>query len=162
MDSSSRARSAFGRRDVLRLFALTPVAAAAISACSTGAKEPDELAALVRAARSDAKLAQEIARSHADLSNTATLVASTRTEHARALQREIDRVDPPDPDDPADPAPATPKNASSSGEATNALREALRSAQEKSAGITPSLPTYRAGLVGSVSASCACLLEVLG
>ena len=162
MDSPSRVRSALGRRDVLRLLALAPAAVTAMSGCGADSEAPDVLEALVRAAKSDAELAQSVARSHPSMADTANLIVSARSDHAHALQREIDRVDPPDPDEPAGPSPAAPDAPSTSGAATEALRTSLTKARDEAAELTVTLPTHRAGMVGSVSASCASLLEVLG
>ncbi len=160
MESPSRDGSTFGRRGVLRLVALAPIAALLGTSCTSRPDEPDPLEALASSARSDAALAQAIARARADLSGPATAVANARTEHRRALRREIDRVNPPDPGTPQPPAPQ-PSAPSSSEEATAALSAALRTARGEASGMVPTLPTYRAGLAGSVSASCASLLEVL-
>lgn len=161
MDSPSRDRRPLGRRNVLRMLAFAPVVGV-VAGCGAEQKEPDALAALVEAARSDVKLAEKAARAHPVLAAPSELLTSVRTEHARALQREIDRLDPPDPDEPAPKPPAAPRVPDTADAAANALREALRNAQEKATDLTPTLSSYRAGLVGSVSASCASLLEVLG
>ena len=161
MEHPSRAGSAFGRRDMLRLAALAPAAAALTTACSSSSqKAPDQLEALASDARSDAALARAVAGAHPDLAEKASTVATTRSAHADALRREVERVNPPDPEQ---PQPAPPKVAApaSSPQATQAISEALRSAQAKTAQLVPDLPAYRAGLTGSISASCAGLLEVL-
>ncbi|GAA0519467.1 hypothetical protein GCM10011581_09380 [Saccharopolyspora subtropica] len=161
MESPSRARLV-GRRSVLRLFAAAPAVAALTAACSS-TPEPDPLVALATAAKSDAQLARAIAQAHPRLAAAAREVAAARTAHAEALQREIDRVNPRDPQDPPsvpEPGPQTAPH--SANAAANALLEALRVAQENAAQLVPGLSDYRAGLVGSVSASCACLREVLG
>lgn len=165
----SRARSEFGRRDLLRLaartpaaVALTPVAASLATSCSAGADDgPDQLKALATAAESDEALARAIARAHSGLAGSASTIATTRAEHARALQREIDRVSPPDPEAPEPAKPRPPQAPASPGEASAAMSTALRSAQQKAAELVPALPAYRAGLTGSISASCASMLEVL-
>lgn len=158
MNSPSRPRTQFGRRDVLRL----APAVGLIAACAPVPDAPDPLAALDRAARSDAALARSIAQAHTELSAAAIEVATVRTEHARALRRELDRMHPPDPDAPRPKDPAPPKAPASASEAATRITDALRSAQRSAGDLVTTLPTYRAGLVGSVSASCAGLLEVLG
>ncbi|MER7083802.1 hypothetical protein ABT308_37065, partial [Saccharopolyspora kobensis] len=100
MESPSRARSALGRRSVLRLIAATPVVAALGTACSSAPDEPDQLLALANAAKSDARLAEAVARSHAKLADVANEIATARNTHAGALQQEIDRLNPRDPEDP--------------------------------------------------------------
>lgn len=161
MESPSPVGYTMGRRRLLRLAALAPATAVVVTGCDTQKRaEPDPLLALATAARSDAALAQAIARNHSGLSDKASAVAIARTEHARALQREIDRVNPPAPDTPPPPPPAQPAPPSP-GDAKTVLSEAIRTAQRQASGLVPAAPNYRAGLLGSVSASCASLLEVL-
>lgn len=160
MEHPSRAGSAFGRRGLLRLAALAPAAAALTTACSSSQKAPDQLEALASDARSDAALARAVAGAHPDLAEKASAVATTRSAHAEALRREVERVNPPDPEQPQ-PAPPKVDAPASSAQATQAMSEGLRGAQAKAARLVPGLPAYRAGLTGSISASCAGLLEVL-
>ncbi|MCI2420321.1 hypothetical protein MOQ72_23020 [Saccharopolyspora sp. K220] len=163
MESPSRAWPVLRRRSVLRLFAAVPVAAALTTACSSASDEPDPLVALATAAKSDAQLARAIAQAHSGLADAANEVAAARSAHAEAMQREIDRVNPPDPEDPPSvPDVAPPPSPGASDAAAKVLRDALSLAQQKAARLVPGLPTYRAGLVGSISASCASLREVLG
>lgn len=163
MESPSRARSVLGRRSVLRLFAAVPAAAALTAACSSAPDEPDPLLALAAAAKSDAQLAKVIAQSHSELADAANEIATARSAHADAMQREIDRLAPRDPKDPPSvPEPAPKQAPGSANAATKALRDALTRAQDATAKLVPGLPPYRAGLAGSVSASCASLREVLG
>ncbi|CAM05112.1 hypothetical protein A8924_6275 [Saccharopolyspora erythraea NRRL 2338] len=162
MESPSRARDTFGRRSALRLFALAPAAVALTTACTPTAEEPDPLLAAATAARKDAALAEAVARAHTGLAEQAGEVAAARKAHAQALQREIDRMNPPDPDKPPSvPDPGPQRAPASAEQATAALAESLRSAKDRLGGMVPALPPYRAGLAGSISASCACLLEVL-
>ncbi|MDR7300648.1 hypothetical protein [Haloactinomyces albus] len=165
VESPPQAGAPFGRRAILRVAALLPVTATLTIGCtaSSQTEEPDPLEAVVTRARSDAELARAVEQAHPDLADEATAVASIRTEHARALQQEIDRVNPPDPEattsaplpPPASPAPQTAE------EATATLKRTLREAQRQAADMVPRLPPYRAGLTGSISASCASLQEIL-
>ncbi|WP_307850018.1 MULTISPECIES: hypothetical protein [unclassified Saccharopolyspora] len=153
-----------GRRDVLRLLAALPAAAAVsalTTACGSGQDAPDPLEPLAASARSDAALAQGIARAHAELAGQAGAVAAMRGEHARALEKEIDRLDPPDPDRPKRRGASAPQVPGSSAAAKEALRRSLAVGQQEAAKACPRLPGYRAGLTGSVSAGCAGLTEVL-
>ncbi|MCA1186858.1 MULTISPECIES: hypothetical protein [unclassified Saccharopolyspora] len=144
---------------MLRLLAALPAVAAVSAACASGEDAPDPLTALATAARSDAALAQGVARSHPSLGAGAGAVAEIRAEHARLLQQEIDRLDPPDePREHRAPAAQVP---ASPPEAQAALKQALAAAEQAAAKLCPSLPGYRAGLTGSISASCASLAEVL-
>lgn len=146
-----------GRRDLLRLFAALP-AAAAVTACGSE-PEPDPLEPLAHAARADAALAQGVARTHTALAGPAGAVAAARGEHARLLQQEIDRLNPPD--KPQRHRVAPPRVPGSAAEAKAALQQAVGAGQRQAAQVCPGLPGYRAGLTGSVSASCASLAEVL-
>ncbi|MDI2028428.1 hypothetical protein QFW96_07390 [Saccharopolyspora sp. TS4A08] len=147
---------------MLRWIAAAP-AVAALTACGTGSDEPDQLLPLAAAAKADAALADAIARTHSGLAETARELAAARTAHATALQREIDRLAPRDPEDPPSvPDPAPKKAPSSASAAADALRTAAREGQQQAANLVPGLPGYRAGLVASISAGCACLQEVLG
>lgn len=159
MTHTSRARSGLGRRDLLRLAALAP-AAAVLPGCGS-APRPDPLQTLAQSAESDAALARAVARAHQELAGPAGSVASVRAAHAKALHEEIDRVNPPAPDKPR-PRPAPVRAPGSAERAKAELSERLRDGQGRASAMVPSLPAYRAGLVGSVSASCSGLLEVLG
>jgi hypothetical protein len=153
----------FGRRDALRLAALVPVAAALTAGCSPANKEPDPLEALRLGAATDSALAQAVAAAYPAVAEQAKAIAVARDQHAAGLQREIDRVNPPDPDKKGRSAAAPPPQQAppSASQAKATLTDSLRTAQRRAAELVPSLPAYRAGLVGSVSASCASLLEVL-
>lgn len=157
------ARTQLARRTLLRGGVLVPVVAAATAGCTgSSPEEPDPLEPLAEAARSDARLAEAVARAHPDLASRAGTVASVREEHAKKLRQEVQRLNPPDPDEPStkpsSPAPAPPPAA----DAAEELRRRLREAQAGAARVVPSAPRYRAGLCGSVSAGCASLVEVLG
>lgn len=158
------ARTQLARRTLLRGGVLVPVVAAATAGCTgSSPEEPDPLEPLAEAARSDARLAEAVARAHPDLASRAGTVASVREEHAKKLRQEVQRLNPPDPDEPStkpsSPAPAPPPAADAAAEE---LRRRLREAQAGAARVVPSAPRYRAGLCGSVSAGCASLVEVLG
>ena len=144
---------------MLRLLAALPAVAAVTTACAGGEDAPDPLAALADGARSDAALAQGVARSHPALGAEAGAMAEIRAEHARLLQQEIDRLDPPD--EPREHRNPTPQVPASAPEAQAALKQALAAAEQAAGKLCPTLPGYRAGLTGSISASCASLAEVL-
>lgn len=147
---------------MLRLITLGPVAVAVTGGCAqANSDEPDPLEALADAARTDAALAEVVAQHHPDLAGAAGAVAAARTQHAQALRREIDRANPPDPDAPPPRQPRTPETPSSAKQAKKDLSATLREAQRSAGRLVPGLPTHRAGLAGSVSASCASLVEIL-
>lgn len=166
MNTPSRGQRRVGRRSVLRAALTVPAAAfgasAVTSACSTGTDEPDELLAVAKAAKADAARARAVANAHPDVADNANEVAEARQAHARALRREIERVDPPAPDAPPTlPDAPAPNVADSPEQALADLTEALQQHRDTAGSLVPGLPPYRAGLAGSVSASCASLLEVL-
>jgi hypothetical protein len=148
------------RRTVLRLgafAALVPVAA-----CTPEPSKPpppDPLADLAAQARSDAALATAVASAQPNLAAAATAVAEARTEHARVLRAEVDRATPPpSPPSTSSSAPAAPEVPA---DGATALVEALTSAEKAAADLVPSVPRYRAGMLGSVAAGCASLRVVL-
>jgi hypothetical protein len=157
------------RRDVLRALALLPGAAltaAGAGACTSTPEErpPDPLAALADRARADAATASAVASAVPALAAAAGEVAAARGEHASALRAEVARERPPasspsTESSTASSAPAAPPNDPAA--ARTLLADALTAAQKEAAELVASVPRYRAGLVGSVAASCASLREVL-
>jgi hypothetical protein len=146
------------RRAALRLGALAAlVPLAACTSDSEPPRAPDPLAALAAKARSDATLASAIADARPDIAAAATEVAKARTEHAKVLQAEVDRVNPPVTT--SSSKPSAPPEVPADGVA--ALDEALTSAEKAAADLVPSVEKYRAGLLGSVAAGCASLRVVL-
>lgn len=119
---------------------------------------PDPLAALASRATADAALAKATGAAFPDLVNVTTLVADNRTQHATTLDSEVHRVRPVTATPTASSsAPPPPPVAAQSKDAVSALVTALQAAEKEAAALVPGLPRYRAGLVGSVAASCAAL-----
>jgi hypothetical protein len=148
----------FSRRAALRLGALA--ALVPVAACTPDSDEsapPDPLIPLAAQARSDAALASTIAESQPDLAAAATEIADARTEHAKVLQAEIDRAKPPV----SSSAPKPPAETEVPSDGVAALTEALTEAEKAAADLVPSVPAYRAGMLGSVAAGCASLRVVL-
>lgn len=140
------------RRRVLLAVAAAPLAVA----CTTEPPPPpppDPLSALAAQARADARLAEGLTAVPA-----AAEIAKARGTHASLLQAEVDRERPPlsSTAPPAPTAPPTPPDPLA------ALRTSLDEAVREASALVASLPSYRAGLVGSVAAGCASLREVLG
>jgi hypothetical protein len=142
------------------LAALVPVFLG-VTACTEEPEKPpppDPLADLAAQARADAALATLVATGTPALAAQATEIAQARTEHATALQAEVDRARPPVSSSastsptPAPEAPADP---------TAALVDALTAAEQQAAALVPTVPRHRAGLLGSVAAGCASLRVVL-
>ncbi|CCH34222.1 hypothetical protein BN6_69860 [Saccharothrix espanaensis DSM 44229] len=145
-------RTALSRRALLVAATTAPLAAA----CTTPPPEPlppDPLAELVRTARADTALATALG---------ATETAAARTQHADKLQAEVDRATPKVPGTSAtqpqstSTPPAPPANPTREALVTN-----LQTAQKQAADLAVTAPTHRAGLLASVSAGCAALVEAL-
>lgn len=156
------------RRDLLRVGALAALTAPLVpwaTACAQPSPTgPDPLVALADSARSDVAAAQAAATTFPEIAGPLTVIASARQVHLTALRREIDRANiTPASSTTATTAATTSATpvAASGREALAELVTALVAAQRQAAGLVPSLPRYRAGLVGSVSAGCASLLEAL-
>ena len=140
------------RRRVLLAVAAAPLAVA----CTTeppAPPPPDPLSALASRARADAKLAQSLTTVPA-----AAEIAKARETHAALLQAEVDRERPPL----SSTAPPAPTSPPTPPDPLAALRTALDESVREASAAVASLPSYRAGLVGSVAAGCASLREVLG
>ncbi|MBO0839688.1 MAG: hypothetical protein J2O49_02570, partial [Sciscionella sp.] len=112
---------------------------------------------LADAARADVATAKAI--SAGKPSPVAAAVAKARQQQANALQAEIDRARGGSPSSRAAP-PSTSKPPADQASALNQLDGSLKIAQQKAAALVPTLPRYRAGLVGSVAAGCASLREL--
>ncbi|OLR94106.1 hypothetical protein [Actinokineospora bangkokensis] len=153
------------RRALLRAAAAAAVAAPVLAACTTGAdvpEGPDPLAALAARARADAALATAVATALPALAAPAQELARVRGEHATALQAEVDRLSPPPSSAAPSAPPASPTPPADAAAAKAALVDALTAAEGEASAVVPTAPRYRAGLVASVAAACACLREVLG
>lgn len=103
-------------------------------------------------ARADAALAARLTSVPA-----AAEIAKARETHARLLQAEVDRERPPL----SSTAPPVPTSAPTPPNPVAALRTALDDSVRAASGVIGTVPSYRAGLVGSVAAGCASLREVL-
>jgi hypothetical protein len=153
-----------GRRALLRLGALTVLAAPAVAACTsqpTTPPPPDPLTALADAAAADAATARGLAGRFPALTARFQLIATNRDAQAVALRKEIDRATPPPTTTSA--APSSPQGATypDQAAAVAGMAASLGAAQDAATQVALTAPTYRAGLVGSVVAGCACLKELL-
>lgn len=134
------------RRDVLRLSALAALAVP-LAACRTGySAEPDPLALLAEQATADAAAANALASGSSTEAGLARQVATVRTEHARALQAEVDRLNRPK---------TTVQVVNPGGTGLATLKQRLATAREQAEKLVPDLERYRAGLVAAVAAGCA-------
>jgi hypothetical protein len=139
--------SKLSRRRILRAGALAAVTIPLAAACGKGYDEsPDPLVPLLEQAKSDAAAATSLAQSSAKDADVAKQVAAARTEHAQALQSEVDRLNRPK-------SSAKPSDTPSEGVAGLKLRLAAARAQAESLVGTES--RYRAGLLASIAGGCA-------
>ncbi|MEU8900213.1 hypothetical protein [Nocardia sp. NPDC048505] len=168
------------RRTALRLAGSGALGALALGASAACGEEPlqapDPLAAQVALAKADAAAATAAIALAPQLQNELSTIAAERTAHAEALQAEIDRVigvygdgttpvprtraavapsGSAGPGGPSStPAPATPLE-------PDQLREQLGRSRQSAADLSRQLSGYRAGLLASISASCATEVGVL-
>jgi hypothetical protein len=139
------------RRDLLRLSALAALTVP-LAACRTGySADPDPLALLAEQAAADAAAANALATGTSTEADLARQVATVRTEHARALQAEVDRLNRPK---------TTVPVVNPGGSALTALKERLATARDQAEKLVPDLERYRAGLVAAVAAGCAGLQQL--
>ncbi|AKS34837.1 hypothetical protein [Mycolicibacterium goodii] len=146
------------------------------TACGSTPPPPElaDLTALLDRARADSTLATDAAGALPPQDPTAralTAVANERSAHARALSDELTRMTgeaPPAASDAgsSSSAAATP-SASPGASATPSaapgvddVAAALQQSAEQATGIAPKLSGYRAGLVGSIAASCTAAYSV--
>lgn len=152
------------RRALIRggqgLLALT-VLGAAVPACgSDQSPEPDPLETELAAARSDATLAAAAAEAVPALAPALRVIADERTRHAAALVEELARAagkPTPGPDSPEATGTATaspPSGSPGPPPTAKDVADALRRSADNAAKLVPALSGYRAGLLGSIAASC--------
>lgn len=159
------AHADISRRRVLLSAAALALLGATAAACSTTTPQPevDDLTAQWDRARADSALAAEAAAAQppqAAATRALNAVASDRSAHAKALADELTRMTG---SAPADTAASTtrsaPKTTPSAGADTSApgvgdVVNALKESADRAAGLARRLSGYRAGLLGSIAASC--------
>jgi hypothetical protein len=93
---------------------------------------------------------------------TLTAIAAERTAHARALADEITRLtDGEAPTTSAAPTTTTSSTAAPAAKPTvTAVAKALRESAEDGARVATDMTGYRAGLLGSIAASCTAAYQV--
>ncbi|MBY4128997.1 hypothetical protein HQO83_11415 [Rhodococcus fascians] len=150
---------ALTRRGLFRLAGaavLTTATVGAVAACSDeeiSGPALDSLTAQLRAARSDAADATAAATTIPDYASALTVVAAQRTEHANALDTEIARAT--GATTGTSPSATTTTVAPSTPPADiAAVRETLTASARSAAEAARNESGYRAGLLGSISASC--------
>lgn len=143
------------RRRVLFGAAALALLGGTVAACGSSppAPEVDELAAQLDRARSDSQLATDAAAGTPPppTAQALTAVASERSAHAQALSDELVRmVGKKAPSTTAANTPAQPANAPTTKDVIAALRQSADTAAQLAA----KQSGYRAGLLGSIAASC--------
>ena len=150
------------RRTLLRAGALVAVAGPLVAACTGQPKAapPDPLQPMLNAATGDAAAAKAAATAFADNGATLAVIAAVRRAQAAALRAEVNRAAGAPPSQAA-PTTSAVKPPTDEATVTARLIAGLATAQHQAAALMPTLPRYRAGLVGSVAAGCASLAEAL-
>ncbi len=139
--------------------AVALVALGAATACSDKAPPaPDVLVSQEEAARTDAAWAKAAIAAAPDRTAALTVVATQRTQHADALRAEIDRAvgtygDGTKPKSATAPVPEPV--APTPPPSVAAVRSRLTDSQHAAAQLGTAQSGYRAGLLASISASCA-------
>ena len=154
----------FGRRGLLRAGLALTVAGPALAACTSNPTppQPDALLPVLNTARQDVASANGAAAAFPADAATWQAIAGIRQQHAEAVAKEITRAGAALPTTTTAPPNAAPAAvAVSEADATGHMTAALQAAQAQAAALVPTVPRYRAGLLGSVSAGCASLLETM-
>ena len=139
-----------------RGLALVALLSAVGAACgSPPPPEPDPLEQQAELARHDSELAAAAAKGAPPaLVPVLTEVAAERGRHATVLTKEIARLA----GKPSSTTSATSTTTSAAGTAPPSVADvvaALRTSADSATNLAPTLSGYRAGLIGSIAASCA-------
>ena len=138
------------------LLGTAALAALGATAAACGKPPPppdlDDLMAQLDMARSDSRLASDAATAANPAMRPAlAAVSSERSKHAEALSDEIARLT-------GEPTTSSPTTTTSVGQATTPTAKdviaALRTSADGAAQTAAQLSGYRAGLLGSIAASC--------
>lgn len=158
------AHADISRRRVLFSAAALALLGATAAACSTTTPQPevDDLTAQWERARADSALAADAAAAQppqAPAARALNAVAADRSAHAKALSDELTRMTGATPADSATATKSTAKPAPGAGPDTAApgvddVASALKESADRAAGLARRLSGYRAGLLGSIAASC--------
>jgi hypothetical protein len=147
------------RRMLTGAAALAALGAAACACGSPKPPQPDELEAPLDLARRDSQLARAAAKAagafYAPLLN---VVADERADHAKALSAEIARASGATTTPLSPPVPST--SAAGSPPARTDVIAALHESADSAAKLAANLSGYRAGLLGSIAASCTASVTV--
>ena len=157
-------RPAVSRRTLLRWssVAVAGLGITTITACGASddeASEPDPLLSQVTRARTDAATATALIARAPELSGALNAIASERTVHADTLEAEVARMQ--GATTSFTPPSTTATTATGELPTVEQLRERLTQSQREAADLARTLSGYRAGLLASISASCAVQTAVL-
>ena len=135
---------------------------AAVTACGSGAPAgPDPLEQQLELARHDSDVATAAAKAVPPaLARALTEVAAERSRHATALIEEIARAARRPTPTSSESASPTTSAAAAQPPSVDEVVAALRSSAESATKLAPTLSGYRAGLLGSIAASCTALYSV--
>ena len=147
------------RRVLIAAAALSAIGATA-SACGSPAPQPEELAPQLDLARRDSQMAGAAATAagpfYGPLLN---VVADERAAHAKALSQEIARAAAETTTSSQAAAP-TPSGSAAPPPSRTDVMAALRESADSAAKLAANLSGYRAGLLGSIAASCTASVTV--
>ena len=147
------------RRVLIAAAALSAIGATA-SACGSPAPQPEELAPQLDLARRDSQMAGAAATAagpfYGPLLN---VVADERAAHAKALSQEIARAAGETTTSSQAAAP-TPSGSAAPPPSRTDVMAALRESADSAAKLAANLFGYRAGLLGSIAASCTASVTV--
>ena len=147
------------RRVLIAAAALSAIGATA-SACGSPAPQPEELAPQLDLARRDSQMAGAAATAagpfYGPLLN---VVADERAAHAKALSQEIARAAGETTTSSQAAAP-TPSGSAAPPPSRTDVMTALRESADSAAKLAANLSGYRAGLLGSIAASCTASVTV--
>ncbi|TMS54017.1 hypothetical protein [Mycobacterium sp. DBP42] len=159
------AHADISRRRVLLSAAALALLGTTAAACGTTTPQPevDDLTEQWDRARADSALAADVAAAQppqSPVNRALDAVAGDRTAHAKALSEELARITG---SAPAETATSTPRRAAETTPGTRAdgsaprvddVVDALKESADSAAGLARTLSGYRAGLLGSIAASC--------
>ncbi|RJQ82879.1 hypothetical protein D5S17_01340 [Pseudonocardiaceae bacterium YIM PH 21723] len=148
------------RRGFLTICALGTTVA--LTGCDPfGDEGPDPLLGMSSRAQGDVRLVKDVAAAHPTLSAKLSDIRQAREKHELALTEEVRRANGRTDRPSTGPAPSVAPVPPDQAAALSLLIDALKSSEKQAADLAASVPAYRAGLVGSIAASCAALREVL-
>ena len=151
-----------GRRRVLLGTAALAALGVAGAACGKPPPPPDldNLVTQLDLARSDSQLASDaVATAKPEMKPALSVIASDRSKHAQALSDEIARLTG-TPSTSTSATTTTTTQAQATPPTTKEVVDALRKSADSATQLAAQLSGYRAGLLGSIAASCTAAYKV--